>query len=98
MEFLTLFKNILESKRKANEFNIKRLETGLTVLEFAGKKIENIEVEIKHKQPILEKTTLEVNECIVEVSTKKGGADKVKEVAGEEKRNAEELNKKIVKK
>lgn len=95
LEFLLLFKNILEQKRNENEFNINRLETGLTVLEFAGKKIENIEKEIKEKQPKLERTTIEVNEYIVVLSSQKEEADKVKEVATEEKKNAEELNKKI---
>jgi len=95
LEFLLLFKNILENKRKYNEFNINRLEMGLTVLDFAGKKIENIEKEIKEKQPKLEKTTIEVNEYIIVLSAQKEEADKVKEVATEEKKNAEELNKKI---
>jgi dynein heavy chain len=95
LEFLLLFKTILESKREYNEFNINRLEMGLTVLDFAGTKIENIEKEIKEKQPKLERTTIEVNEYIIVVSVQKEEADKVKEVATEEKRNAEELNKKI---
>lgn len=95
LEFLLLFKNILETKRKDNEFNINRLEMGLTVLDFAGTKIENIEKEIKEKQPKLERTTIEVNEYIIVLSAQKEEADKVKEVATEEKRNAEELNKKI---
>jgi len=95
LEFLLLFKNILETKRKDNDFNINRLETGLTVLQFAGTEIEKIEKEIKLKQPILERTTIEVNEYIVVLSAQKEEADKVKEIATEEKKNAEELNIKI---
>lgn len=95
LEFLLLFQNILENKRYENVFNINRLESGLNVLDFAGVKIEEIEKAIKVKQPILEETTIKVNEFIKVLEVNKADADRVRESATIERANAEELNKEI---
>ena len=95
LEFLILFQKFLHDKKEENNYNTNRLETGLNVLQYAGEKIEEIETAIKQKQPILEETTIKVNNSIKYLEVNKAEADVVKREALEERIKAEELSKEI---
>jgi len=95
LEFLLLFQKFLQDKKEENTYNINRLETGLKVLHYAGYKIEEIEIAIKQKQPILEETTIKVNNSIKFLEVNKIEADIVRKEALEERKKAEELSKEI---
>ena len=71
LEFLSLFHNILVKKTQENQNNIDRYEMGLKVLDFAEKKISEIEQEIQKNTPILEKLSKETEEIIKDVEIKK---------------------------
>ena len=97
LEFLSLFHNILVKKTQENQNNIDRYEMGLKVLDFAEKKISEIEKEIQKNTPILEKLSKETEEIIKDVEIKKAEADKVREKASADSQVAEALAIKISK-
>ena len=68
---------------------------GLKVLDFAEKKISEIEKEIQKNTPILERLSKETEEIIKDVEIKKAEADKVREKASADSQVAEALAIKI---
>ena len=92
LEFLLLYNNVLKAKELENINNINRYEVGLTVLEFAGAKIAEIEEEIRIETPILEETTKDVEQTIKVLTVEKADAEKISYEANVEKAAAEALN------
>ena len=92
LEFLLLYKSILDSKRKESFDNISRYEMGLKVLAFASKEIEKIEKDIVIIKPKLEQTTIIVEKTLKDVEINKAIADKVSAEAEIERKTAEEMN------
>jgi hypothetical protein len=84
-------------KTQENQNNIDRYEMGLKVLDFAEKKISEIEKEIQKNTPILERLSKETEEIIKDVEIKKAEADKVREKASADSQVAEALAIKISK-
>ena len=97
LEFLNLFQQIIIKKLKDNESNISRYDTGLKVLQFAEEKIAIIDKQIQEETPKLEKLSVETEQIIKVVESKKKIADEVRESASKESQEAEKLSLEISK-
>ena len=58
LELLTMYKQILQNKRKEVGFQTNRLKSGLGKLQSANKEVEEMKVQLRDMQPELEKKNI----------------------------------------
>lgn len=67
LELLTMYKQILQQKRKDVGYQTNRLKSGLEKLESANKEVEEMKIQLREMQPELEQKNKEVGELMINI-------------------------------
>ena len=97
LELLKSFHQILDSKKKKNEYGISRLKNGIEKLKSANKNMEIIHQELKTEEPTLRRTEIVVKDMIAQIEEDKKIADKKRRNIIQEEKKAAEAEREVAK-